>query len=47
MMNSIIICAVCPSVNIIRVRSKRMRFVGSVSWGEVRNVCKVLIGKPE
>jgi predicted DNA-binding protein with PD1-like motif len=29
------------------IRSRRMRWAGHVTHGEVRNACKILVGKPE
>jgi hypothetical protein len=46
-MNSFLICAACFSVNVIRAIAKGMGFAGPVSRGEVRNVYKMLIGKPD
>jgi hypothetical protein len=36
------------SPNIIRIKSRRMRWSGHVArMGETRNACRILVGKPE
>jgi hypothetical protein len=42
------LCLLYSSPNIRQIKSKRMRWAGHVAhMGEERNVCKVLVGKPE